>query len=63
MSVESPLLHTHALTKRYEAVTAVDGLEVEVPRGRVGLVGANGAGKTTLFRMMLGLSHPTSGSL
>jgi ABC-2 type transport system ATP-binding protein len=63
MSVESPLLRTHALTKRYDAVTAVDGLEVEVPRGRVGLVGANGAGKTTLFRMMLGLSHPTSGSL
>jgi len=29
----------------------------------VGLVGANGAGKTTLFRMMLGLSHPTEGSL
>ncbi len=63
MSAESPLLRTRALTKRYDAVTAVDGLEVEVPRGRVGLVGANGAGKTTLFRMMLGLSHPTSGSL
>jgi ABC-2 type transport system ATP-binding protein len=44
-------------------VTAVDGLDLEVPAGRVGLVGANGAGKTTLFRMMLGLSHPTSGSL
>jgi ABC-2 type transport system ATP-binding protein len=44
-------------------VTAVDGLDLDVPSGRVGLVGANGAGKTTLFRMMLGLSHPTSGSL
>jgi ABC-2 type transport system ATP-binding protein len=41
----------------------VDDLDLEVPAGRVGLVGANGAGKTTLFRMMLGLSHPTSGSL
>jgi ABC-2 type transport system ATP-binding protein len=44
-------------------VTAVEALDLEVPAGRVGLVGANGAGKTTLFRMMLGLSHPTSGSL
>ena len=57
------LLRTRGLTKRYPGVTAVDGLDVEVPAGRVGLVGANGAGKTTLFRMMLGLSHPTEGSL
>ena len=58
-----PLLRTRGLTKRYPAVTAVDGLDLDVPPGRVGLVGANGAGKTTLFRMMLGLSHPTQGSL
>jgi ABC-2 type transport system ATP-binding protein len=60
---ESPLLRTRALTKRYPSVTATDSLDLEVPRGRVGLVGANGAGKTTLFRMMLGLSHPTSGEI
>ena len=59
----APLLRTRGLTKRYGTVTATDDLDVEVPRGSVGLVGANGAGKTTLFRMMLGLSHPTSGSL
>ena len=59
----APLLRTHDLTKQYPGVTAVDHLDLEVPRGRVGLVGANGAGKTTLFRMMLGLSHPTEGSL
>ena len=59
----APLLRTQGLTKRYGTVTATDQLDVEVPRGSVGLVGANGAGKTTLFRMMLGLSHPTSGSL
>ena len=63
MPPDDPLLRTRALTKRYPEVTAVDGLDVEVPRGRVGLVGANGAGKTTLFRMMLGLSHPSAGSL
>jgi ABC-2 type transport system ATP-binding protein len=63
MSSAGPLLRTDGLTKRYPEVTAVDDLDIEVPRGLVGLVGANGAGKTTLFRMMLGLSHPTSGSL
>ncbi len=57
------LLRTRGLTKRYPSVTAVDQLDLEIPRGRVGLVGANGAGKTTLFRMMLGLSHPTEGSI
>jgi ABC-2 type transport system ATP-binding protein len=62
-SAAAPLLRTRGLTKRYPAVTAVEGLDVEVPPGRVGLVGANGAGKTTLFRMMLGLSHPTEGGL
>ena len=61
MSSAPVLLRTRGLTKRYPAVTAVDDLDVEVPAGRVGLVGANGAGKTTLFRMMLGVSHPTRG--
>src|SRR3546814_14461484 len=63
MTGPAPLLRTRGLVKRYPEVTAVDGLDGEVPRGRVGLVGANGAGKTTLFRMMLGMSHPTEGSL
>jgi ABC-2 type transport system ATP-binding protein len=57
------LLRTRGLTKRYPGVTAVEGLDLEIPAGRVGLVGANGAGKTTLFRMMLGLSHPSEGTL
>jgi ABC-2 type transport system ATP-binding protein len=57
------LLRTDGLTKRYPSVVATDHLDLEVPRGSVGLVGANGAGKTTLFRMMLGLSHPTDGDI
>lgn len=56
-----PLLRLDGLTKRYPGVTALDDLTVEVPRGRVGLVGANGAGKTTTFRLLLGLAHPTHG--
>ena len=58
-----PLLRIERLTKRYPAVTAIDDLTVEVPRGRIGLVGANGAGKTTTFRLLLGLAHPTTGTV
>lgn len=63
MTLLPALLRTRGLTKRYPGVTAVEGLDLDVPAGRVGLVGANGAGKTTLFRMMLGLSHPSAGTL
>jgi len=59
----APLLRIDALTKRYGSVTALDSLTVEVPPGRVGVVGANGAGKTTLFRILLGLARPTHGSV
>ena len=57
----APLLRLDGLTKRYPGTTALDNLSVEVPRGRIGLVGANGAGKTTTFRLLLGLAHPTEG--
>jgi ABC-2 type transport system ATP-binding protein len=58
-----PLLRIDGLTKRYPSATALENLTVEVPRGRIGLVGANGAGKTTTFRLLLGLAHPTEGSI
>ena len=57
------LLRVDRLTKRYPGVTAIDDLTLDVPRGLVGLVGANGAGKTTTFRMLLGLTHPTKGTI
>ncbi|MEO5901445.1 MAG: ABC transporter ATP-binding protein [Ilumatobacteraceae bacterium] len=57
------LLRVVGLTKRYPGVTAIDDLTLDVPRGLVGLVGANGAGKTTMFRLLLGLAHPTAGSI
>ena len=57
------LLLLDRVTKRYPSTTALDDLSVELPRGRIGLVGANGAGKTTTFRLLLGLAHPTDGRI
>jgi len=51
-----------ALTKRYRALRAVDGLNLTVPAGTVfGILGPNGAGKTTTMSMLLGNVRPTSG--
>ncbi len=52
------------LTKRYGAVTAVDGLSFRLGAGEtLGLLGGNGAGKTTTISMLLGLLIPTAGSI
>ena len=56
------LVVTTALTKRYPGgVVALDGLDLVLEPGIIGLVGANGAGKSTLLRILLGLLPPTSG--
>jgi ABC-2 type transport system ATP-binding protein len=52
------------LVKRFEATTAIDGLDLVVKAGQVhGLLGANGAGKTTLLRLLFGLIAPDAGSI
>src|SRR5271154_475144 len=52
------------LRKVYGPKAAVDGLDLEVPRGCFfGFLGPNGAGKTTTIRMLMGLAPPTSGSI
>ena len=57
------VIQTDGLTKRYGHVLAVDGLSLDVPRGRIfGLLGPNGSGKTTLMSMLLGLVRPTAGN-
>jgi ABC-2 type transport system ATP-binding protein len=56
------MIRLEGLTKRFDEITAVDDVSVEIDRGCVtGLLGPNGAGKSTLMRLLLGLDHPTSG--
>jgi ABC-2 type transport system ATP-binding protein len=52
------------VVKRFGAVTAVDGISLQIRPGEVvALLGPNGAGKTSTVDMLLGLSHPTEGSV
>lgn len=58
------VIRVRHLTKRFEAVTAVDNLSFQVAGGvTAALLGANGAGKTTTIAMLLGLLLPTSGGI
>jgi ABC-2 type transport system ATP-binding protein len=58
------VIETVGLTKRFGERTAVDRVELRVPRGSAfGYLGPNGAGKTTLIRMLLGLTRPSAGTM
>lgn len=55
-------IETHALSKHFGEILAVDSLDLRVPRGQIyGLVGPDGAGKTTTIRILCGIYAPTSG--
>ena len=57
------VIATTALTRRYDALVAVDHLDLEVRQGVIfGLLGPNGAGKTTTIKMLTTLLPPTSGA-
>jgi len=57
-------IETIGLKKSYKGMTAVDGLDLNVPEGSIyGFLGPNGAGKTTTLKMLTGLTKPTSGSI
>jgi ABC-2 type transport system ATP-binding protein len=57
-------VQTIGLGKRFGARSALDGVDLAVPRGvAFGFLGANGAGKTTLIRLLLGLAEPTAGRM
>jgi ABC-2 type transport system ATP-binding protein len=58
------MLSLRSLIKIYPGpITALAGIDLDVPPGMFGLLGPNGAGKTTLMRILAGLLEPTSGSV
>lgn len=57
------VLETTGLRKQYGHFTALNDVNMHIPRGAIyGFVGRNGAGKTTLIRLICGLQLPSSGS-
>ncbi len=59
-----PAIELKGVVKRFGEITAVDGLDLEVPRGIcLGLLGPNGAGKSTTMRLLTGQAVADSGEL
>ena len=57
------VIEAEALTKKFGDFTAVDAITFKVNKGEIfGFLGANGAGKTTAMKMLIGISHPSSGN-
>ena len=64
MSAGAPLIHARGLTKRFDNLTAVDGIDFDVARGEAfGFLGPNGAGKSSTMRMIGCVSPITNGTL
>lgn len=62
--MNEPVLHLEHLTKNYGSFRALDGLNLDLPSGRiVGLLGPNGSGKTTLIKIVAGLLQNYQGSV
>lgn len=60
----TPVIETHALTKRYGPRAVVDHIDLRVGPGEIyGFLGLNGAGKTTTIRMLMGLIRPDEGHI
>ena len=64
LAPREPAVSIRGLTKRYGTLNAVDGLDLDIPKGSVfGLIGPNGAGKSTTFAVLVGLLRPTAGEV
>jgi len=60
----APAVEAIALRKDFGEIRAVDGIDMNLPPGRIyGLLGPNGSGKTTLIRLLMGLAPATSGTV
>ena len=57
-------IRARGLTRRFGHVTAVDGIDLDIPRARIyGFLGPNGSGKSTTIRMLCGLLQPSAGTV
>src|SRR6478672_12557792 len=57
-------IELQCVVKKFVSITAVDGLDLEVPEGIcLGLLGPNGAGKSTTMRLLTGQALPDAGEL
>ncbi len=63
LTVMTAIIETEGLVMQFPSTLALDRLDLQIPPGVTGLVGANGAGKTTLISLTLGLLAPSSGSI
>ena len=62
MVSEELAIDVHGLVKKFGSKTAVNGVDIQMPRGKVwGFLGPNGSGKTTTIRMICGLLKATEG--
>jgi branched-chain amino acid transport system ATP-binding protein len=60
----NPVLSARGLDKRFGAVVAASGIDIDVPAGqKVSLIGSNGAGKTTFINMVTGYLKPDKGAI
>lgn len=58
------MIRIEGLTKKYGSFTAVDNIDLHVPKGELfGFLGPNGAGKTTTLRIIAGIMRPTAGRI
>jgi branched-chain amino acid transport system ATP-binding protein len=64
MDAQSIVLEARGVTKRFGGLTAVDSVDLQIPRGVIqGLIGPNGAGKTTFFNIIAGIYQLTEGEI